>query len=158
TIMMNEPTPGSEVAANYLTQALQVAQTRQALLGNEVNLINLRNQYLASLDTFKVGELYLPPQICIEPSDPLLTPFDLIDQEIIRLPEDWEAVLLKNVDVRRTIPERIQSNVQVAAGPPPTCRLNRYEGLEADLVQLRTAFAEMQQFAKEIASRHLPTI
>jgi hypothetical protein len=158
TTLLSEPTPGSEVAANYLTQSLQVAQTRQALLGNEVNLINLRNQYLASIDNFKVAELFLPPQVCIEPSDPLLTPFDLIDQEIIRLPEDWEEALLKNLEVRRTIPERIQSNVEVVAGPPPTCRLKRYEGMEADLAQLRTAFAEMQQFADQIARKHLPKI
>ncbi|HEY2413693.1 MAG TPA: TolC family protein [Pirellulaceae bacterium] len=157
-ILLEQQPP--EQTGEYLTQALQVAQTRQALLGNEVNLINLRNSYLASLDTFKVGELYLPPQICIEPSDPLLNPFDLIDQAIIRLPEDWEDVLLSNPEGRRAIPERIQSNVEVVAreGAPPMCRLKRYPELEEDLLKLRPAFAQMQRFAEEITQSYLPTI
>jgi hypothetical protein len=157
-ILLEQQPP--EQTGDYLTQALQVAQTRQALLGNEVNLINLRNQYLASLDNFKVGELYLPPQICIEPSDPLLDPFDLIDQEIIRLPEDWETVLLSHPEGRRAIPERIQSNVEVIVreGAPPMCRLKRYPELEEDLLKLRPAFAQMQDFADEITQRYLPAI
>jgi hypothetical protein len=157
-ILLEQQPP--EQTGEYLTQALQVAQTRQALLGNEVNLINLRNTYLASLDTFKVGELFLPPQICIEPADPLLNPFDLIDQAIIRLPEDWEEVLLNQPEVRRAIPERIQAHVQVVAreGLPPTCQLNRYPELEEDLTKLRPAFAQMQKFADEITRQHLPAI
>ena len=38
-------------------------------------------------------------------NNPLLDPFDLIDHEIIRLPEDWEEVLLSHPEVRRAIPE-----------------------------------------------------
>jgi hypothetical protein len=143
---------------DYLTQQLQVAQTRQALLGNEVNLINLRNQYLASLDNFKQGELYLPPQICIEPSDALLDPFDLIDQEIIRLPEDWEALLLERPEIRRDIQERMQANIEPVPGAPETCQLKRYPEFDADLAQLRPAFAEMQQFADRIVNSYLPMI
>jgi hypothetical protein len=154
TLLVEQP---SQITQDYLTQALQVAQTRQALLTNETNLVNARNQYYAQLDTFKINELSLPPQICVEPSDPLLNPFDIIEQEIIRLPEDWETVLLNHVEVRGVIPERIQSNVE-AVGTPPVCRLNRYAGLDADLAKLRPAFAEMQQFADHIVKEHLPTI
>lgn len=150
-----------QVTADYLTQALQVAQTRQALLGNEVNLVNLRNAYLAQLDNFKVGELYLPPQICIEPSDALLDPFDLIDREIIRLPEDWEALLLDRPEIRREILERVQSNVEAAAPAPGAaeiCELKRYPEFDADLAQLRPAFAEMQQFADRTVNVYLAMI
>src|SRR5205823_11709737 len=108
---------------------------------------------LATLDNFKVGELYLPPQICIEPSDALLDPFDLIDQEIIRLPEDWEALLLDRPEVRREILERVQSNVESsvpAPGAAEVCELKRYPELDSDLALLRPAFAEMQQFADRI--------
>src|SRR5262245_14721708 len=132
TLLEQQPSP---VTSDYLTQALQVAQTRQALLQNETQLITNRNQFQANVDTFKVNELALPPQICMVPEDRLLDPFDLIDQEIVRLPEDWEGVLLNHPGVRREIPERIQGNIEVveAEGAPPRCRLPRYAELDSDL-------------------------
>jgi hypothetical protein len=159
TTVLEEQPP--EITQDYLTQALQVAQSRQALLNNEVNLVNLRNAYLAQLDQFKVAELYLPPQICMEPDDPLLTPFDLIDQEIIRLPEDWEALLFNHPAARREVPERLQAHVEVVAGAgnqPPRCVLTPYPELGADLAQLEPALANMSQFADHIVNVYLPTI
>ena len=158
TLLEQQP---SEQTGEYLTQALQVAQTRQALLNQETQLVRDRNDYQVALDQFKVNELSLPPMICIEPRDPLLDKFDLIDQEVIRLPEDWEAVLLAHAPVRGEIAERIQSHVMqvpVAPGVPPRCELARYEGLDADLAQLRPALAQMQQFADRIVEVHLPQI
>lgn len=158
TLLEQQP---SEQTGEYLTQALQVAQTRQALLNQETQLVRDRNDYQVALDQFKVNELSLPPQICIEPRDPLLDKFDLIDQEVIRLPEDWEAILLAHAPVRGEIAERIQSQVvarAVAPGVPPQCELPRYEGLDADLAQLRPALAQMQQFADRIVEVHLPQI
>jgi DNA-binding MarR family transcriptional regulator len=157
TLLDEQP---SEITSDYLTQALQVAQTRQALFTNETTLITDRNQYQANVDTFKVNELALPPQICMEPADPLLNRFDLIEQEIIRLPEDWEENLLNHPEVRRKVPERIQGNIEVvgAAGEPVTCRLPRYAELDADLTRLRPALAEMRQFADRIVEVHLPNI
>jgi DNA-binding MarR family transcriptional regulator len=157
TLLEQQP---SQATADYLTQALQVAQTRQALLLNETQLITNRNQFQANVDQFKVNELALPPQICMVPSDPLLDPFDLIEQEIIRLPEDWEGVLLNNIHVRREIPERIQANVESTpiVGGAAVCRLPRYAELDDDLVRLRPALAEMHQFADKIMTVYLPAI
>ena len=118
TLSQEQPNP---VAGTYLTDLLQVAQTRQQLLTNETNLVNLRNQYQQTLDVFKVNELFLPPQICIEPTDHRLDQFDVISQEIVRLPEDWENVLIGEVEARRDIPERIQDHVE-EIGTPPVCR------------------------------------
>jgi hypothetical protein len=150
----------SELTGTFLTDALQVAQTRQGLLNNETNLITLRNTYQASLDTFKVNELFLPPQICIEPTDHRLDQFDLIGQEIVRLPEDWEVVLQKHVELRSQVSERIQDHVEsvVAANGAVTCRLNRYDELDQDLEKLRAALAEMQRFAQNIVTVELPII
>jgi DNA-binding MarR family transcriptional regulator len=154
TIAQEQPNP---VTGTYLTDLLNVAQTRQSLLNNETNLITLRNQYQASLDTFKVTELYLPPQICIEPTDHRLDQFDVISQDIVRLPEEWEGVLIGLVEARRDIPERIQAHVE-EVGTPPMCRLPRYPELDEDLIKLRAAFAEMQKFAAEVVDTHLPSI
>jgi len=156
TVLQEQP---PQLTADFLNLELQVAQARQALLNAESTLLNGRNQYQASLDNFKVNILSLPPQICIEPSDNILEQFELIQQEIIRLPEDWEAVLTEHVEARQTIAERIQSHIEI--GPPieaPVCRLPRYAELDQDLERLRPALAAMQQFVAQIVSEHLKTI
>jgi hypothetical protein len=157
TLLEQQP---SQATGDYLTQALQVAQTRQALLNNETQLITNRNQFQANVDQFKVNELALPPQICVEPHDTLLDPFDLIDADVIRLPEAWEEVLLNNIAVRREVPERIQEHVEVStpAGAPPECRLPRYPELDDDLKKIQTALDGMRGFADHIVSYHLPAI
>lgn len=156
TLLTEQP---SEVTQDYLTQALQVAQSRQALLNNETQLITNRNQFQANTDTFKINELSLPPTICLEPSDPLLDRFDLIEQDIMRLPEDWELLLVSDPQVRRDIPERIQAGVEVvAAAPNPICRLPRYEELDNDLVALRAALTKWREFADRIVEEKLPSI
>jgi len=149
-----------QATADYLSQSLQVAQARQALFTSESQLINQRNAYQADLDAFKVATLSLPPYICMEPADDLLNPFELITQEIIRLPEDWEATLIENVEARRDVAERIQANVENTAPPgaPPMCRLRRYPELDEDLSKLGPALADMQQFVDRIVNVHLPLI
>jgi hypothetical protein len=154
TLLVEQPAPNT---GDYLTQDLNVAQLRQQLFNAESTLLNTRNQYQAQIDNFKVNILSLPPQICMEPSDTMLEQFELIQQDIIRLPEDWEAVLGNNRDVRRAIPERIQSNVE-AVGTPPVCRLNRYEGMDQDLARIGPALAEFQEFVEQIIEVHLASI
>lgn len=153
TLLEEQP---SEATGDYLTQALQVAQARQALLQQETQLVTLRNQYQANVDTFKINELSLPPQICLEPSDPLLNPFDLIDQDVIRLPETWETTLLNHLPVRREIPDRIQSSIQVSE--LGQCRLPRYDELDNDLTKIRAALSGFQEFADRIVTVQLPEI
>ncbi len=153
TLLEEQP---NDVTSDYLTQALQVAQSRQALLTQETQLVTLRNQFQQNVDTFKINELSLPPQICIDPSDPLLNPFDLIEQDIIYLPEAWEGVLLNHLEVRREIPDRIQGHVEAQGNG--VCRMQRYEALDTDLAKLRPAFAEMQEFVEKIVEVHLPGI
>lgn len=151
----------SEEAGAYLNQGLQVAQARQALLNAESTLLNSRNAYEAELDNFK-ATLGLPPQVCLQPEDDILDQFELIETDVINLPEDWENVLTEHSSVRREIPERIASpeNLEVVARPgmDPVCRLRAYEGLEEDLRQLQQALAAMQQFVDQIVTDHLPQI
>ena len=156
TVLREQP---PQVTTDFLNLELQVAQARQALLNAESTLLNNRNGYQADLDTFKVNVLSLPPQICMEPSDDVLEQFELIQQDIIRLPEDWEVLLGQHVEARQTIAERIQSRVEEVPGAvPPVCRLARYPELDQDLTQLRPALAEMQQFVGHIVNEHFQTI
>jgi hypothetical protein len=157
-----------EATSDYLSQSLQVAQARQQLLQSEGDLLDVRNGYQAALDNFKVNILNLPPQICLEPTDDILDQFELIQPEVILLPEDWEEILTSHVNARRTIAERILRNI-VSEGVPPRCRLPRYPesmdqagnrvpGFDEDLAALRPAFAQMLQFTERIVNVHLPAM
>jgi hypothetical protein len=150
----------AEQTGEYLSQGLNVAQARQALLSAETNLLTLQNSYQSDLDAFKSQDIGLPPTICLQPIDNLLDQFVLIDPVIIKLPEDWEVILTTHAPARSAVPERIQQNVEVveAAGAPPMCRLRRYAELDQDLERLRPALADMRQFADRIVSEHLPVI
>jgi DNA-binding MarR family transcriptional regulator len=147
-----------EQTAGYLSDLLQVAQTRQQLLQNETQLINQRNQYQQQLDQFKVNELSLPPQICVEPTDNRLDQFNLIGQEMISLQEDFGDLLLEHPESRREIPERIQNNVVASADPAPRCRLNRYPELPDDLAKLQATVVDIREYADRIANVHLVEI
>ncbi|HZN35846.1 MAG TPA: TolC family protein [Pirellulaceae bacterium] len=144
----------------YLSQGLNVAQARQALLSAETNLLTLQNTYQSDLDAFKVQDIGLPPMVCLQPVDNLLDQFVLIDPTIIRLPEDWEAILTAHAPARNDVPERIQQNVEVVEpmGAAPFCRLKRYPELDQDLETLRPALADMRQFADRIVGEHFPVI
>ncbi len=159
TLLQEQP---AEQTAAYLSQGLQVAQARQALLSAETNLLTAQNAYQADLDAFKVQDLGLPPTICLQPVDDILDQFALIDPAIINLPENWETILTTHAEARRAAPERIQANIEVvpAANPadPPTCRLPRYAELPQDLQRLRPALADMRAFTDRIVAEHLPAI
>ncbi|WP_146518407.1 hypothetical protein [Stieleria varia] len=62
-------------------QRLQVAQARSALLGQQNALVARQTGFQASLDAF-LGDLGLPPYLCVEIDDPMLNRFELIDREL----------------------------------------------------------------------------
>ncbi|MFO1063873.1 MAG: hypothetical protein U0892_08430 [Pirellulales bacterium] len=62
-------------------QQLQVAQARQALFSSQNNLLTQQAQYEQQLDTFK-RLMGLPPYLCVEIRDPLISKFKLISPEL----------------------------------------------------------------------------
>ncbi|MEZ6090653.1 MAG: hypothetical protein R3C05_22065 [Pirellulaceae bacterium] len=62
-------------------QRLQVAQAQQALLSAQSGLVNQQAAFKASVDTF-LGNLGLPPYLCVEIRDPVLSQFQLISPEL----------------------------------------------------------------------------
>jgi len=73
-------------SAAVVSQRLQVAQARQAVLEARINLDNDEAQYERRLDEFKMT-LGLPPDICVEIRDPMLEQFNLIHRDIVGLQE-----------------------------------------------------------------------
>jgi hypothetical protein len=62
-------------------QQLQVSQAQQALFSAQSQLLNAKAGYEQSLDSFK-RTMGLPPYICIELKDPLLSQFQLISSDL----------------------------------------------------------------------------
>ncbi|WP_286177629.1 hypothetical protein [Stieleria mannarensis] len=64
-----------------VSQRLQVAQQKSALLSRQSELVARKAAYQASLDRFK-STLGLPPYICARIEDPMLERFELIDRDL----------------------------------------------------------------------------
>ncbi|QDS87020.1 hypothetical protein EC9_11960 [Rosistilla ulvae] len=62
-------------------QRLQVAQAQQALLSAQSQLVNQQAAFNASVDSF-LGDLGLPPYLCVEIRDPVLNQFQLISPDL----------------------------------------------------------------------------
>lgn len=81
------PEDPTEVVRNRL----QIAQARQTLYNQEFALASAEAQYQAEVDNLKV-DLGLPPQICVEISDPLLDRFNLLDTAIVPLQREVSSL------------------------------------------------------------------
>ena len=73
---------------------LQVDQNRQALYDAQIRLASLKQEYQESLDNFKIT-LGLPPSLEVKIEDPLLKPFDLIDEKTLAAQELAAVMLYK---------------------------------------------------------------
>lgn len=62
-------------------QRLQVAQQRNALIDARSSLVSTKAAFQTSLDSY-MGDLGLPPYLCVKIDDPLLARFELIDEDL----------------------------------------------------------------------------
>lgn len=74
-------------SAAVVSQRLQVAQARQAVLRAESLLEISETNYQGDVDRFKLS-LGLPPDICVEIKDPMLERLNLIHRDVVDLQED----------------------------------------------------------------------
>jgi hypothetical protein len=140
---------------------LQVAQSRQALLTAESSLITARNAYQQSLDTFK-GTLGLPPQLCLEISDPMLDQFQLIDRVTLEQQRALDRIVADFGAVRLRIVSHVTTQVLPDPADPMRTRVVRvlpwYPELEQDLADLKAKFEPLRQIRSKLLEDYLPTI
>lgn len=146
---------------NILRQDLQVAQARQALFNSESTLLNSRASYQDSMDSFKV-RLGLPPTICMEVRDDILSPFQLIDRETVdeqRKLDDLTAVF---GEIRLRVAKHITTRNIVDPANPAISRVARviewYPELEQDLVDLKEALQPAREVRERLLSTYLPRV
>lgn len=73
---------------------LQVDQTRQTLYNAQIQLASLKQSYQDGLDGYKIA-LGLPPSLEVRIDDPLLDPFELIDERTVAAQELTSALMVK---------------------------------------------------------------
>ncbi|WP_460165210.1 TolC family protein [Thermostilla marina] len=117
----------------------QVDLALQSLYNAQSQLLQLRNNYQSSLDSFKIT-LGLPPDVNVEISDPILEMFDLIDPQLMAtqqqatrlaralrdpekpLPDDWQAQLAEICTRTREHAEQVAGDISRLADALPERR------------------------------------
>lgn len=144
---------------DILRQDLQVAQSRQALLNAESNLLTARSNYQTSLDTFK-STLGLPPQVCMQISDDMLDQFQLIDSGTVNKQELVDRVISQLGDVRLQIAAHIESSTVVDPNDPTRTTMVRtlpwYPELPQHLEQLRSFVPVLREARQGLLEEEIP--
>lgn len=144
---------------NILRQDLQVAQARQALFNAESQLINTRNSYEATVDNFKVT-LGLPPELCVEVSDTIIKPFQLVDVDAQEEANRLNAINDEFGQARL----RITKHFRTERRPDPNNAeaiidvrlLKWYPELPQDLEVLRKLLEEVREIRGRLIATYLP--
>ncbi len=146
---------------NILRQDLQVAQARQALFNSESTLLNARANFQGTLDAFKI-RLGLPPTLCMEVQDDVLTPFQLIDRDTVNEQRKLDAVNAAFGEIRLRITKHIASKTEADPANPATTRVVRvlewYPELEQDLADLKEALRPAREVRERLLSTYLPRV
>jgi hypothetical protein len=149
------------LVSQILSDDLQVAQSRQALLSAESALITSRNAYEATLDQFK-STLGLPPQVCLEIADPMLDQFQLIDRATMEQQRALERIVSEFGEVRYRIVTHVKSQAAPDPADPMRTRVVRvlewYPELAQDLADLKAKIEPLRKLRQELLDAYVPTI
>lgn len=128
---------------------LQVDQNRQALYNAQISLASLKQNYQDSLDSFKLT-LGLPPSLEVKIDDPLLKPFDLIDEKTLVAQEIVAGMLFKLRDPDTPFtPEDLETSI---GSLPAICR-EVLETMQGDLSRLDAAIPARREFLTLLDTR-----
>lgn len=146
---------------NILRQDLQVAQARQAYFNSESTLLNSRASYQDSLDAYKI-RLGLPPQLCMDVKDDLLSPFQLIDRETVDEQRKLDTVNAAFGEIRLRITRHITTKTEPDPANPAVTRVVRvlewYPELEQDLNDLKAALKPAREVRERLLTTYLPRV
>lgn len=128
---------------------LQVDQNRQALYNAQIQLASLKQAYQDSQDSFKIT-LGLPPSLDVKIDDPLLKPFDLIDEKTLVTQEIVAGMLFKLRDPETPFtPEDLATSI---GSLPEKCHAV-LEIMRNDLTRLDAAVPARRDFLTLLYTR-----
>lgn len=143
------------------TQRLQIAQARNALFQANSGLLQSRTAFEAAVDSF-LGDLGLPPYICVKIEDPLLAQFELISESLKQRRTDVSVLRSDVGDVNTRMLELSTEVIdpvsgiprrQISVSPPLVEAIEDLQIFVEPMAELQTALLEndIPVIAKDIA-------
>jgi hypothetical protein len=137
-------------------QQLQVSQAQQALFSAQSQLLNAKAGFEQSLDSFK-RTLGLPPYICVELRDPLLSQFQLISSDLKQRRNETSAIRdavgrvnfeLLGLSQEQQDPQTLQSYRTITRSPEVANSLNN----------LRNQLSPVAEVNRKLLEEDIPRI
>ena len=143
-------------SSRIVNQRLQVAQTRQQLTSSLDSLVSQQASFQLSVDQF-LRTLGLPPYICVELDDPILSQFELIDQRLLRRREEL-SILRNNVgELNISILEQSEFKIDEDTGLPVS-QIEWTPQLAESLEKLEAELEPLEQFLRDLIKIDLPKV
>lgn len=143
-------------SSRIVIQRIQVAQTRQQLTNSLDSLVSQQASFQLSVDQF-LRTLGLPPYICVELDDPILSQFELIDQRLLRRREEL-SILRNNVgELNISILEQSEFKIDEDTGLPVS-QIEWTPQLAESLEKLEAELEPLEQFLRDIIKIDLPKV
>ena len=139
-----------------IRQRLQVAQARSALLNAQSQLLTRQAAYQASKDEF-LGQLGLPPYICVRIDDPVLERFELIDRDLRGRRESLIGVRTAVGQINVELLGETEAVVDPNTGLPET-QIEWTPSVADKFRRLREEFQPLVEFNKLLLEEDLPRI
>ena len=145
-----------ESAGQIVSDRLQIAQTKAALLRAQSSLVSQQASYQRSTDQF-LQSLGLPPYICVKLDDPILSRFELIDRTLQKRGEELSTLRANVGEINVTILDSAEVTTDENTGLPVS-NIKWSETLAASLVRLSEELSPLEQFVKDLIDNDLTTI
>lgn len=136
-----------------LIDLVQVDQFRQSVESQRADLLQRRNSYLLSLDTYKTRTLGLPPDLPVVLNDELILQFQFVDRDATST-QDKINELQDRLGLleEETIPPEIVAEIQSEAAELMPELQQRIEAAIADLETMKQIVPERMEELEETAA------
>ena len=139
-----------------VSQRLQVAQTRAALLRGQSSLVSQQASYQRSVDQF-LQTLGLPPYICVKLDDPILNRFELIDRTLLTRREELSSLRSKVGEINEAILATAEIKLDEVTGLPVS-NITWTDEVSESLKRLAKEIQPLEAFTKGIIENDLKII
>lgn len=139
-----------------IRQRLQIAQSRSSLLGAQSSLVTRRVAFQNSVDEF-LGDLGLPPYLCVEINDPALNRFELIDRKLRDRREELIAVRAEVGQLNVELLDLAESRLDPDTGVPQANLAWDSDTIRV-IDQLRRAIQPLSRFSRSLVEADVPRV
>ncbi len=137
-------------------QRLQIAQARSAILNAQSQLITAKANYQNSVDDF-LGDLGLPPYLCVSIEDPMLDRFELIDGTLRGRREQMLELRTVAGEFNLSLLDSASTSIDPTTGLPQT-NITWTPGLAKQIEQISQSLQPLLSFRRQLVDEDLPRV